>query len=194
MTHKIYLIRHLDTGKGYVGVTKEDLSKRWYQHMHDPASAVYKALRSDGHRMTMEIIEEIESRQEALIREQEYIHAMGTAQPNGWNRNVRPIKIQKPKVWQRIEGNDLYLERGMSALKCPVCGDFYTDQTNYEKVERSRGDGVRIYFKCVNCHEDRSNMPPEFELLIYQHKGNTIFETVYYKEKIIDTAKKRVYV
>ena len=48
----------------------------------------------------------------------------------------------------------------------------------------SRRDGMRMFFTCEGCHgsEDKSKNPPMFELLIYQHKGVTIFETVYYIE------------
>jgi hypothetical protein len=54
-----------------------------------------------------------------------------------------------------------------------------------------RRQGIRIFFKCESCHgvnvdywtqmQFRIN-PPDFELLIYQDKGNTILKTVYYIE------------
>ncbi len=107
MSINIYLIKHLDTGMGYVGITGDELSKRWYQHLHDPKGALYAALRAEGHRMTMQLLEKVETRAEALSKEQEYIHALGTAQPAGWNRDVRPLPVEeqappKPKVWERL--------------------------------------------------------------------------------------------
>jgi len=126
MTHKIYLIKHIDTGKGYVGITGDELGKRWYQHLHDPKGALYTALRTEGHRMTMDLIEEVETREEALIKEQQYIHALGTAQPNGWNRDVRPMKVEeptpvvKPKKWKQITRNAMFDDYGC-LLVCP-CG------------------------------------------------------------------------
>lgn len=51
----------------------------------------------------------------------------------------------------------------------------------------TRRDGIRIYYSCESCHAydegyvSGSN-PPLFELLIYQHKGQTFCETVYYIE------------
>jgi len=220
MTHKIYLSKHLDTGKGYVGITGDELGKRWYQHLHDPKGALYTALRAEGHRMTMELIEEVETREEALAKEQQYIHALGTAQPAGWNRDVRPLKVEepapvaKPKVWERISENEAEFMSGMAntnVLKCPACGYYFTHQEYYEIFQcnedsggirtivqlnqttvdtnmkdnpSSRRDGMRMFFTCEGCHGiDEFVNPPMFELLIYQHKGVTIFETVYYEEK-----------
>lgn len=86
MSWKIYLIKHLDTDMKYVGITGGDLAARWDQHRADTNSAVYKALRTEGHRMTMELLEEVATKPEALKKEQEYIQSLGTATPNGWNR------------------------------------------------------------------------------------------------------------
>jgi len=140
MTHKIYLIKHLDTGKGYVGITGDELGKRWYQHLHDKNGALYTALRAEGHRMTMELIEEVATREAALIKEQEYIHALGTAQPFGWNRDVRPLKVEEPeplalpKVWERFTAG---LATGHSyglgqTIACHSCG---ADNLHQKTVE-----------------------------------------------------------
>ena len=218
MSIKIYLVKHHDTGMGYVGITGDELGKRWYQHLHDPKGALYAALRAEGHRMSMQLLEEVETRAEALTKEQEYIHALGTAQPAGWNRDVRPLPVEeqtpvKPKVWERCT-SDLKLSGIYSnnkALLCPACNYDFTHQEYYEIfqcVEASAGirtivqlhqtivdtnmkgnpsirrDGMRMFFTCEGCHgnRDESENPPMFELLIYQHKGVTIFETVYYIE------------
>jgi hypothetical protein len=121
MTHKIYLIKHLDTGMGYVGITGDELGKRWYQHMHDKNGALYKALRAEGHRMSMELLEEVATREEALIKEQQYIYALGTAQPNGWNRRVLS-EIAKPKPkqvrWIQKQAPLIFVD---GELRCPVC-------------------------------------------------------------------------
>lgn len=140
MSINIYLIKHLDTGTGYVGITGDDLGKRWYQHLHDPKGALYKALRAEGHRMSMELLEEVATREEALIKEQQYIHALGTAHPNGWNRDVRPLKVEepapvaKPKVWERFSaglasGNSYGLGE---TIACHSCG---ADNLHQETIE-----------------------------------------------------------
>lgn len=95
---KIYLITHLDSGMKYVGITDGDLAKRWQQHYNDPNSAVYTALRSEGYRMTMELLEDVPSRDEALRKEQDYIRTLGTAHPHGWNRMVSKVEVVKPVV------------------------------------------------------------------------------------------------
>lgn len=115
MTHIVYLIKHLDTDMKYVGITSADLKTRWDQHRNDTNSAVYEALRADGHRMTMEVLEECDTREQALRREQEYIHELGTAVPRGWNRKINTrevndykIKHEMPhpykKKWRKIHG------------------------------------------------------------------------------------------
>jgi hypothetical protein len=60
-----------------------------------------------------------------------------------------------------------------------------TVDTNMKGNPSSRRDGMRMFFTCEGCHGggDNPQAPPMFELLIYQHKGVTIFETVYYEEK-----------
>lgn len=136
MTHKIYLIKHIDTGKGYVGITGDELGKRWYQHIHDKNGALYTALRAEGHRMTMELIEEVTTREEAFIKEQEYIHALGTAQPSGWNRDVRPLKVEeptpvaKPKEWEQWTDDSIKISG--DGLTCPSCN---CDNLHQETVE-----------------------------------------------------------
>jgi len=98
MSWKIYLIKHLDTDMKYVGITGGDLATRWEQHRADTNSAVYKALRTEGYRMTMELLEEMATKPEALKKEQEYIRSLGTATPNGWNRQCTKEKEAKEKV------------------------------------------------------------------------------------------------
>jgi len=148
MTHKIYLIKHIDTGKGYVGITGDELGKRWYQHLHDPKGALYIALRTEGHRMTMDLIEEVETREEALIKEQQYIHALGTAQPNGWNRDVRPMKVEeptsvaKPKVWEQWTDDSIKISG--DGLTCPSCNCQNLHQETVEVYQcYEDSDGIR---------------------------------------------------
>lgn len=98
MSYKIYLIKHLDTDMKYVGITGNDLITRWEQHRHSADSAVYTALRTEGYRMTMELLEEVDTKHKALELEQEYIRSLGTATPNGYNRQVRMPKITKKET------------------------------------------------------------------------------------------------
>ena len=119
---KIYLIKHLDSGMKYVGITDGDLAKRWLSHMIDKKSAVYEALRSEGYRMTMELLEEVPSRDEALRKEQDYIRTLGTAQPHGWNRMVSKVEVVKPvvKTQSKAKNEDISNTAFMYLLKSAI--------------------------------------------------------------------------
>ena len=184
MSYKIYLIKHLDTDMKYVGITGADLPTRWQQHYNDTNSAVYKALRTEGYRMTMELLEEVATKPEALKREQEYICSLGTATPSGWNRQVATPPKQNPKKWKITFGEFHSKWQGVDVLQCPSCDDNWTHQ---HEVKVYNND-VSISFWCEQCHsfdnlnKIESGYPPLFKLLIHQHKGQTTFETVYYIE------------
>jgi hypothetical protein len=95
MSWKIYLIKHLDTDMKYVGITRNDLIARWDQHRADTNSAVYKALRTEGYRMTMELLEEVATESEARKKERDYIQSFETMAPSGWNRQCAKRKEVK---------------------------------------------------------------------------------------------------
>jgi hypothetical protein len=212
----------------YVGITGGDLASRWEQHRADNKSAVYKALRTEGHRMTMELLEEVDTKPEALKKEQEYIQFLGAATPNGWNRQVSTPEVTPevtpdvtPKKWVRCAPyQPIFTGMGLggiffrSLLACPHCLYDYTHQEKVEVFIRddvdgikttinhqittvskddmetnpsTRRDGIRIYYSCESCHSydegyGSGSNPPLYELLIYQHKGQTFCETVYYIE------------
>ena len=92
MSWKVYLIKHLDTDMKYVGITGADLAIRWEQHFHSTNIPLRTALRTEGHRMTMDILEEWPTKPEALKREQELNHSLGTDVPNGYNRQVAKVE------------------------------------------------------------------------------------------------------
>jgi hypothetical protein len=66
-----------------------------------------------------------------------------------------------------------------------------TDANVMENPATRSGEALRYFIKCESCHGDwlgghpdkkDSHCPPLFEFIIYQHKGRTFFETVYYIE------------
>ena len=212
MTHKIYLIKHIDTGMGYVGITGDELGKRWYQHYHDPKGALYTALRTEGHRMAMDLLEEVETREEALIKEQQYIHTLGTAQPNGWNRDVRPMKVKEHQLpkWVRIPTGIKFDARPW-IMHCSCCGYEFTHQQHVEIFQKEgessdgihttaklnetivddnmhinpsdRRNGLIWYYSCEKCHGNfEEENPPFFEIHIIQHKGQTRFEAWHFED------------
>lgn len=213
MSWKIYLITHLDTGMKYVGYTEVDLKKCWDTHHVNPKYAVHKAIQTDGHRMTMELLEEVETRAIARNLKQQYIQSFNSAEPNGWNRQIIKPKdepVTTPKKWTQVQGGLVTKSEDRDALACPSCEYTYTHQSIIEVFARQedcdgihtcvrgetvmtdrnmsanpspRRQGIRIYFTCESCHgEDGDNYPPPYELLIFQHKGQTFFKTVYYTE------------
>lgn len=197
MSIKIYLIKHLDTDMGYVGITGDELGKRWYQHLHDPASAVYKALRNEGHRITMELLEEVETRGEALMKEQQYIQSIGTAQPMGWNRQVAIKPKPKRKRWteHKIPGIRYDMSGKANAvwgdIICPTCynpNDDTEDGKNQhiDEVKTLKGEylfNVKIYLYCETCEqiEEYENKPRNYIEFETSH-GCTTVNYVYYQE------------
>lgn len=136
MTHKVYLITHIDTGMKYVGYTSKDLRTRWQQHCNDPKSAVYEAIRREGYRMTMELLGEFDTKLDALRKEQEYIRTLNTLAPNGWNVQERDIPAPAPKKWIKIQ-EPIKLQDGWhpeSKLACPSCKN-HDGMTHQEHVE-----------------------------------------------------------
>lgn len=143
MSTKIYLIKHLDNGMKYVGITDGDLASRWQQHYNDSGSAVNSALRREGHRMTMELLEEVPTRSQALRKEQEYIHKLGTAAPAGWNRKVNKMREMKPvkpkweEMRRNLEWSDFTINQ---TIKCPRCGNDYTHHGDVTVYSREKED------------------------------------------------------
>jgi predicted GIY-YIG superfamily endonuclease len=177
MTHKIYLIKHLDTGMGYVGITSRDLLARWKQHHSDTHSALYEVLRTDSHRMTMELLEEFEDRDQALKAEQQYIRKLETAQPNGWNRQVThfyegnrgwkpyfvPIRYEPnnydtyfvPPTVHSFDVSKFILEsptpQNGTIVCCPVCGKNRLSMYGRPDIRRR---SFTCFFVCHYCHRN----------------------------------------
>lgn len=180
MSIKIYLIKHHDTDMGYVGITGDELGKRWYQHMHDPSSAVYKALRQDGHRMSMQILEEVETRAEALVKEQEYIHALGTAHPAGWNRQVK-TPIKKQRKW--IQKKSVLMYVGREQIMCPVCG---CENLHLQDGVDVDNEYTYLSVACEWCHysDDNDDNRPLFALRFwYTHGTISLHMMVWIEDK-----------
>ena len=191
MSYKIYLIKHLDTDMKYVGITGADLATRWQQHYNDINSAVYKALRTEGYRMTMELLEEVATKPEALKREQEYIRSLGTATPSGWNRKVATpkAKLSYDSVIRRTAAIFKFecIGSGNAFLECPRCASsnllFYTlDNNTIERSDCSMRNmhilenpplGTGFFFTCNRCHnpnDDYFIMPFVFEVFMFEGK------------------------
>ena len=180
---KIYLIKHLDSGMKYVGITDGDLAKRWQQHYNDPNSAVYTALRSEGYRMTMELLEDVPSRDEALRKEQDYIRTLGTAHPHGWNRMVSKVEVVKPtKIYSNTINQLPYGE--LDRLKCPHCDN---DRVHLLKAILDSDGGITQPFYCEECHHpDAKELLPAFWIRIYEVRGYLYVDCTYHYVNSVD--------
>lgn len=87
MPYRIYLVTHHDTNMKYVGVTGKTLEERLRQHRANRTGALYDVMKTESHRITMELIEECDTREEAYIRESYYIAKYNSMRPNGYNRS-----------------------------------------------------------------------------------------------------------
>ena len=208
MSYKIYLVTHLDKNKKYVGITSKDLHQRWYQHMKDKASALHPDIATESHRMTMELIGEADTKQEALQMESEFIQELGTEVPNGYNRQVR--KEEKPKELVEIKYPLGYalescnaFQHANSHLKCPICRFEYTHLKNitvWARPEDCTPNTVFIETEDGHIHVGNSNIgnpSPRrdglsmlfycenghtFTVNILQHKGYTFAYTKFHIE------------
>ena len=129
--------------------------------------------------MTMELMATFDSKEQALRKENECIHALDTIYPNGWNRKVgkpaeKPAEnpAENPKDYRYLIVNSRISELG--GLVCPTCQydcthianvEVYTTKMCVQVSEDSEvhvhhdttgnpsqyEGGIRIYFRCEAC-------------------------------------------
>jgi hypothetical protein len=191
----------------YVGITSTDLKTRWDQHRNDPNSAIYSALRTDGHRMVMCELEIFTDRKNALDYEQICIHELKTYHPHGWNRMTRKVPDPKWKWYYAAPSFE------SESWICPTCGQDNTHQGKVQVFNRSgedeehglnitiqgavydvkstmdgnpssRRQGLIIEFRCEQCHD--SVIDDYEELLDFIYPGVPLAE----KKKICEYRKR----
>jgi hypothetical protein len=95
----------------------------------------------------------------------------------------------KPKKWIKYRSPANFSanspEPYSNVFCCPACQGDYTHQEN-AIIDSGY---LTIYFWCESCHcftdginNTGEENPPRFEIHIYQHKGQTFFNTMYYIE------------
>lgn len=89
MSHCVYMATCRDSGKSYIGKTK-DRAKRWSDHVADALAgrgyAFHAAIRKHGvDAFDMVVLEECESESESLTAEQYWIEWYATMAPCGYN-------------------------------------------------------------------------------------------------------------
>jgi group I intron endonuclease len=86
----VYLLTNLENGKRYVGKTKHDLDRRWYNHIQDARGgssyAIHAAIRKYGREsFNRAVLGEYTTEEEALLAEKKFIAKLGTFGENGYN-------------------------------------------------------------------------------------------------------------
>lgn len=88
MTHAIYKITNLISGKIYIGQTI-NFNKRWLEHKSGskkPKLLVHQAMKTYGiENFTYELIDECTTQEDANNKEQYYIASFNSISPNGYN-------------------------------------------------------------------------------------------------------------
>ena len=127
--YQIY-IHKVPNGKVYIGYTeKEKLYDRWrYGNGYDNQKEFYNDIVEYGWKnIKHEVLETVETKQEALERESYYILKYRSNEPQyGYNKNLRPkyykpkkINYYKPKISHQV----VCVETGMVYDNCRVAGD-----------------------------------------------------------------------
>src|SRR5579859_3430900 len=107
MTVYVYAIKHVISGKQYVGQTAH-LNARWHGHKASAAQGnrypLYRDMRRDGvDAFEMRVLEECDTRAAALAAEEVWIRRLRTTDPSrGYNINLGA----KPTWRNRLSGAD----------------------------------------------------------------------------------------
>lgn len=90
----IYLIKHIASGKGYVGLTRRTLKERFQGHLdavkrrnRPEGTITYEIAKYGREAFSIELLEEVFSLQQLSEREIFFINKLGTLSPNGYNQN-----------------------------------------------------------------------------------------------------------
>lgn len=109
----VYLIRHRETGKSYVGQTTETARRRWGAHVnkalaeegqsYSTRTAIARAMRKHGHHNFDFAILEVCLPEELDAREAHWIATLGTMRPAGYNLTAGGCNAPRgPEVGAKI--------------------------------------------------------------------------------------------
>lgn len=90
---KIYLVRHIESGKGYVGLTTTSIEKRWKRHLVSaangkpvhPDSLQAAIIRYGEAAFTISELDTSDAIDDLAVLEQQYIDRYGSMAPKGFN-------------------------------------------------------------------------------------------------------------
>ena len=148
----VYLCRHRDTGKSYVGITCQGLNKRINQHRTLPTAqrqAFHHAIHLHGwESFTVEILERCADRSQAMQAEVHWIGQLGSLAPGGYNLTRGGDGVIDPSP-------ELRLKMGAKNI-----GRKHTEEWKRAASERNKGrrwtDEMRIKLANINLGRVRS--------------------------------------
>lgn len=89
---KVYLVKHIASGKGYVGVTQTRLANRLSAHASQKGSSLHADLKRYGRdAFIIEVLHTTLGREEAYQTESEMMVKHGTLRPKGYNLTCRGV-------------------------------------------------------------------------------------------------------
>ena len=146
----IYLITNQKTKKQYVGITSRSIMVRFEEHKKNSnnikkPSALYESMRKYGvENFSIELLETVDSREEAIKKETKYILEYGTLVPNGYNillkeNNLTGIRKNSIKASGRAV---LRIDNDNNIIKYKTI----TEAAKANNIDRS------CISKCVNEH------------------------------------------
>lgn len=187
MTVYIYCITNKANNKSYVGQSI-DANERWGDHISDAQRKVGKTATSKKYAIqnaiakygvvgfTWQVIDELETMDDANEAEEFYIGYLNTIAPNGYNltsggNSARPSAATKKKISNTLKTTGFFV--GKKGADHPNFGKKYSDERKQEQSDRLSGDngpGKKInsqiardiYLTCLNNSDmylqDLSNM------------------------------------
>jgi hypothetical protein len=161
----IYLITNLINGKKYVGQTIRPLSVRWYFHVHQTNCRVMaRAIKKYGkENFTIEELFKAQSQEELDRKEIEFILALNTLAPGGYNLTEGGNGGSK---WLTMTDN----EKRITLKKL-------SDATNHKKIKVFCVENGKTYESIMAASRDTGvssgNISYALQGIKYRYKGYT---------------------
>jgi len=149
---KIYKITNLTTNEGYIGYGK-NASDRIREHLNRCKRNGSRLLRTaiamfgDEH-FTAAIIDEVETKEEAIQKRNEYIKKFHTSMPFGYNQKVKGWNVDQKA---RIQGSSNHSSKlteekvksilGDTRMQKDIAKDYGVSEATISKIKRGKGWG-----------------------------------------------------
>jgi group I intron endonuclease len=138
--YKVYLITNTANNKKYVGITKKDIRERFKEHTKR-GFALTEAIQKYGEtNFTIEVIEEVNTPEEAYELEISYIKEINSKVPNGYNITDGGDGIFGWEVTEEYKQKCSEIVKELhKTKKVGMYGKTHTDETKKKMSASSRG-------------------------------------------------------